>query len=193
MEHYFVARGFDPNTNWPIGSWLRNRSQGVYASYLLTHPGYTLTAPFHGSQQALYSTADNAASLIDPNLKIYDDNANHRFLPLPSRLEPIFFPRGIVLVGVLLALTLVAAAAVTRFAGASLVWVVPVAILVTTYPHFLVAWHQSGVEVDRHAFEAALLLRIAGFMLALFAFDQALVAISAAGARVVSGVRETPG
>lgn len=193
LEHYFVARGFDPNTNWPVGSWLRNRSQGVYADYLLAHPGYTLTAPFHGSQQALYSTSDDAASLIDPNLKIYNDNANHRFLPLPSRLEPILFPRGIVLVVVLLALTLAVAAGVAKVASPPLVWVVPVAILITTYPHFLVAWHQSGVEVDRHALEAALLLRIAGFMLAFFALDRALVAVAVSRARLVSGVQEAAG
>ena len=184
MKTYFVARGFDPNTNWPIGSWIRDRSQGVYASFLVTHPGYTLAAPFHGTQEALYSTRDNAASLIDPNLKIYDDNSNHRFLPLPKRLEPILFPSGIPLVCVLLGLTLVAAVLVARYAGASPVWAVPIAILLTTYPHYLVAWHQSGVEVDRHAFEAALLLRIAGFLLALFALDRVFVATSAKRSRL---------
>jgi hypothetical protein len=183
MRTYFVARGLDPATNWPVGSWIRDRSQGVYAGYLVTHPGYALAAPFHGTQEALYSTRDNAASLIDPNLKIYDDNASHRFLPLPKRLEPILFPRGIALVCILLGLTLVGAALVARYAGASLVWLVPIAVLLTTYPHYLVAWHESGVEVDRHAFEAALLLRIAGFLLALFALDRVLVAASAKRAR----------
>jgi hypothetical protein len=175
MERYFVARGFGPNTNWPLGSWIRDRSQGVYASYLATHPGYTLTAPFHGRQQALYSSADNASSLIDPNLTIYDDNASDRFLPLPSRLEPVLFPRGVALVCSLLALVLAGSALVGLLVGPTIVWVVPLAILLTTYPHFLVAWHQSGVEVDRHAFEAALLLRLAALLLAAFAIDRALM------------------
>jgi len=175
MERYFAAHGFDPNTNWPLGSWMRDRSQGVYARYLLTHPGYTLTAPFHGRQQALYSSADNPSSLIDPNLSIYDDNSSDRFLPLPSRLEPILFPRGIALVCSLLALVLAGAAVVGWLAGPTIVWVVPIGILLTTYPHFLVAWHQSGVEVDRHAFEAALLLRLAGFLLAALVLDRAVV------------------
>jgi len=175
MERYFVAHGFDPNTNWPLGSWIRDRSQGVYARFLVTHPGYTLTAPFYGRQQTLYSSADNPSSLIDPNLSIYDDNASDRFLPLPSRLEPVLFPRGIALVCSLLVLVLVGSAVVGWLAGPTIVWLVPVAILLTTYPHFLVAWHQSGVEVDRHAFEAALLLRLAGFLLAAFALDRAFV------------------
>jgi hypothetical protein len=178
IERYFVAHGFDPSTNWPIGSWVRDRSQGVYGDSLLSHPGYTLTAPFHGHQTALYSTSDNAASLIDPNLGIYNDNVGHRFLPLPSSLERVFFPRGMALVCALLAVMLLAAAVVAGLAGASYVWLVPVAILVTTYPHFLVAWHQSGVEVDRHALEAALLLRIAVFLLGCVAADRALAAVS---------------
>jgi hypothetical protein len=185
LERYFVAHGFDPKTNWPLGSWIRDSSQGVYARYLLTHPGHTLFQPFHGRQQALYSTAGNAASLIDPNLSIYNDNASDRFRPLPARLEPILFPRGVVLVCVLLAVLLASGAAVARLAGPKSFWLVPLGIVLTTYPHFLIAWHQSGVEVDRHAFEAALLLRLAGFLLALFVLDRALVATS----RVLAALR----
>jgi len=178
LERFFVVHGFDPNTNWPVGSWLRDRSQGVYADYLFAHPGYTLTGPLHGHQQALYSTSDNAASLIDPNLGIYNDNASHRFLPLPPSLERVFFPRGIALICALLGVVLLGAAVVAWIAGASHVWLVPTGILITTYPHFLVAWHQSGVEVDRHALEAALFLRIAVFLLVCVAADRALAAVS---------------
>jgi hypothetical protein len=177
LQRYFVARGFDPNVNWPIGSWIRNRSQGVYASYLLKHPGYTLAAPFHGHQHTLFSTSDNAASLIDPNLSIYNDNASHRFLPLPRMLEHIFFPRGIALICVLLALVLVAAAAVAGIAGASYTWLVPLGILATTYPQFLVAWHESGLEVDRHALEASLLLRLSTLLLGCLVVDRLLAAL----------------
>ncbi|MGH2972065.1 MAG: hypothetical protein ACRDLE_08075, partial [Gaiellaceae bacterium] len=35
MERYFVARGLDPNTNWAVGPWMHDSSQGVYADYLL--------------------------------------------------------------------------------------------------------------------------------------------------------------
>lgn len=178
IERYFVGHGFDPSTNWPAGSWLRDRSQRVYADYLFSHPGYTLTAPFNGHQMALYSTSDNAESLIDPNLGIYNDNAGHRFLPLPSSFERVFFPRGIALICALLASVLLLATVVAGLVGASYVWLVPVAILATTYPHFLVAWHQSGVEVDRHVLEAALLLRIAVFLLGCLAADRALAAVS---------------
>ncbi len=174
MERYFVAHGFDPSSNWPLGSWIRDRSRGVYGTYLLTHPGYTLIAPLHGRQQTLYSTPRNVVSLVDPSIAGYNDNASHRFLPLPKQAERILFPRGVVLVCALLLLVLAGAGLVAWRAGPGLVWLVPLGILLTTYPHFLVAWHQSGVEVDRHAVEAALLLRLGVFLLATMAVDRAL-------------------
>jgi hypothetical protein len=174
LRRFFLERGLDPGSNWPVSAWMRTRSRDVYARYLVTHPLYTLTQPFHGRQQALYSTHDNVRSLIDPNLGIYDDNASHRFLPLPHALERIFFVRGIGFVCGLLAALLIAAAIAWRFAGPTSAWFVPLGIVATTYPHFLLAWHESGYEVDRHALEAALLLRLAMLLLGCFALDRVL-------------------
>jgi hypothetical protein len=172
MERYFVAHGFPADTNWPLGSWIRHHSRTTYVSYLLTHPAYALITPLHGRQQALSSTPSNAASLIDPNVTA--DNASHRFLPLPRRAERVFFPRGIALVLALILIVLAGAGLVARRFGWERTWLVPLALLLTTYPHFLVVWHQSGIEVDRHALEAAILLRIALLLLILFAIDRAL-------------------
>lgn len=174
IEHHFVAHGFPLRTNWPLGSWMRNRSRGTYVSYLLTHPGYALVTPLHGRQQTLWTTPSNAASLIDPNVQTYNDNASHRFLPLPRAAEKVFFPRGIGLVCALIAIVLAGAGFVAHRFGADRVWLVPFGLLLTTYPHVLVVWHQSGIEVDRHALEAALFLRLGLLVLALFAIDRAL-------------------
>lgn len=189
LERYFVAQGFDPNSNWPVSSWMTKHARGTYAGYLLSHPGYALFAPFHGTQKALASSPRNLSSLIDPNLSIYNDNAGHRFLPLPARLEKVFFPRGVGLVLGTLAVVVAAAALIGRRYGASAIWLVPVAVLLTTYPHDLVVWHQSGIEVDRHALEAALLLRLAGLLLACFALDRVLTARSSRR----GGVRDAAG
>ncbi len=179
LKPYFVARGLDPTANWPESEWMTDSSRSVYARYLLSHAGYTLGRPFHGQQQALYSTSDNAAALIDPSMKAYDDNASHRFLPLPRVLEHVLFPRGVAVVLILLGFVLVGSAAVARSIGFDRLWLVPIGVLMTTYPHFLVVWHQSGVEVDRHALEAALLLRLALLLLAALAVDQVLAKLRA--------------
>jgi hypothetical protein len=80
----------------------------------------------------------------------------------------------------------VAAAAVAIRFGASPVWIVPVVMLVSTVPHALVAYHLSGLEVDRHALEAALLLRVGALILALFELDALLTAIRARRAPVAA-------
>jgi hypothetical protein len=174
MERYFVARGFDTTSNWPAGSWVRDRARGVYAGYLVSHPEYALITPLSGRQNTLWTSPSNAGSLIDPSMATYNDNASHRFLPLPRAAEEVFFPRGVALVCALIAIVLAGAGFVARRFGWERIWLVPLAILLTTYPHFLVVWHQSGIEVDRHALEAALLLRVAILLLAVFVVDRAL-------------------
>jgi hypothetical protein len=182
LERYFQAHGLRPGTNWVASGWLERRSRSVYVDYLVSHPGYALAGPFHGRQQVPYSTARNVASLLDPELAIYNDNASSRFLPLPRATNDVFFPRGVALLCVLI----VVALALTGLARLPVVALVPLGLLVTTYPHFLVVWHQSGLEVDRHALEASLLLRVALFLLLLFALDRLLVRTAGALASAVS-------
>jgi hypothetical protein len=174
LRTYFVARGLDPQSNYPESAWMRHDARSVYLRYLVTHPGYTLAGPFHGRQQTLFSTPGNAASLLDPNVGPCSGDLDAQFLPFPRALQRVVFPHGVALVIGLTLATLAAAALVFRVAGAERIWLVPLGVLVTTYPHFLAVWHLSGLEVDRHAFEATLLLRLAVLLLIVFVLDRAL-------------------
>jgi hypothetical protein len=175
MKRYFAEQGHPVVGNWTLEPWLE-RARGVYAGYLIRHPAYTLTAPFHGRQEALYSTPDNRTALLDPDLGLYWVNQGAGFMRPPSVLSRIFFPRGVtvllVLLGGAVALALLVAA---RWPPPPAVWLVPAAIVLLTYPHLLAVWHFSGYEVDRHAFEAALLLRFAVLLLLIFTLDHLLV------------------
>jgi hypothetical protein len=177
MSRYFAEHGHPVEGNWTLKPWLE-QARGLYSGYLVRHPTYTLTAPFHGRQEALYSTADNRTSLLDPDLGLYWVNQGAGFMRPPSVLSRIFFPRGVTvllaLVGGAIALALLVAA---RRPPPPVVWLVPAAILLTTYPHLLAVWHFSGYEVDRHAFQAALLLRFCVFLLLLLALDHLLVTL----------------
>lgn len=169
MEDYFEAR---------LGpGWRDADARRVYARYLLAHPAYTFGDPFFGSQTTPFSSADSASALLDPDLRIYNDNAADRALPLPALVDDAAFVHG---KGVVLALVFfiaaLAAAVAFRF-RASPVWIVPVVMLISTIPHGLVAYHLSGLEVDRHALEAAVLLRVGALILALFALDALLTAL----------------
>jgi hypothetical protein len=169
MTDYFEAR---------LGpSWRDADARRVYARYLLTHPAYTLGDPFFGSQTTPFSSADSASSLLDPDLRIYNDNAADRALPLPSLVDDAAFVHGKGAVLALVLLISALAAAVAFRLRASPVWIVPAVLLASTIPHGLVAYHLSGLEVDRHALEAAVLLRVGALILALFVLDAVVTSL----------------
>ena len=176
MKRYFAEHGHPVVGNWTLKPWLEE-ARGVYTGYLVRHPGYTLSAPFHGRQKALYSTPDNLTSLVDPDLGLYWVNQGAGFMRPPSVLSRIFFVRGVWAALALVAAAVVLAAAAAAWRRPPPVWLVPAGILLTTYPHLLAVWHFSGYEVDRHAFQAALLLRFGAFLLLLFVLDHVLTTL----------------
>jgi hypothetical protein len=174
LSAYFEHRGLQPASNWPASSATAARMRTTYVDYLVSHPGYLLAAPFHDRQQTPTSTPRNVESVLDPNLRPYNDNASHRFLTLPKAAQHVLFPRGPIVVLILLALSAVAVGWTARGRSPPATWIVPLALLATTYPHLLTTWHLSGMEVDRHALEPALLLRLAILLQLAFAVDWAL-------------------
>jgi hypothetical protein len=174
LKRYFAEQGHPVVGNWTLTPWLEE-ARGIYAGYLVRHPGYTLGAPFHGRQEALYSTPDNLQSLLSPDLGLYSGNQGG-FMRPPAAVSRIFFPRGVAVPLVLLGVAVALAAAVLAAARRPPppVWLVPAAMLATTYPQLLAVWHFSGYEVDRHAVQAAFTLRFGAVLLLLFALDLAL-------------------
>jgi hypothetical protein len=165
--HVYFERRLGPQ-------WREADARRVYARYLATHPGYTLGDPFFGSQTTPFSTADNASALLDPDFRIYNDNAADRALPLPAAVDDVVYVHGKRLVLALTLLVVVVAAFTAVRFGLPQPWLVPAALLVSTIPHGLAVYHLSGLEVDRHALEVAVLLRLGALLLALFAVDAVL-------------------
>ena len=168
MQSYFERR---------LGpQWRDADARRVYARYLVTHVGYTLGDPFFGSQTTPFSSTDNARALLDPDFRIYNDNAADRGLPLPAAVDDVAYVHG---KWIVLTLTLVvglAAAFVALRFGLPPPSLVPAALILSTIPHGLAVYHLSGLEVDRHALEVAVLLRLGVLLLALFALDALLEA-----------------
>lgn len=157
--------------------WREQDARRVYARYLLSHPGYTLGEPIFGSQNLPASSADSGTALLDPDLRIYNDNASDRALPLPRAVSDVLWVQGKRSILLVLLLVGAGAALVAWRAGFGPLWAVPVAALLTTIPHGLVAWHLSGLEVDRHALEVAVILRLAVLVLIVLALDAAVAAL----------------
>jgi hypothetical protein len=159
---YFKARAHGRN-------WFDTQARSIYASYLLAHPLDALAQPFHGTQHLSASSSSNLRSVLAPDLAPYDDNAVHRPVPLPSMVARVVGLDGVAAVLIALVVVLVAAANLLRLRRPE--WIVPIVLIVTSYPAMLVAYHLSGQEVDRHALGGALSLRLGILLLALFLLD----------------------
>lgn len=158
---------------WDFYAWHKTRLKRTYLRFLLLDPGYLLVRPLRdeGLLQYLFPHADWAASRpCSPALGELSP-AGFR-TPLPRWADG--FLRGNAPAGFLLLFAASAAGALLGAladGSARLRWALPLAILVTAYPHYLVAWHGDAMEVPRHVLLAGVSVHLAFSALLAFAVD----------------------
>ena len=54
-------------------------------------------------------------------------------------------------------------------------WLVPGLLLITAFPMMYVVWYGDAIEVERHAFQISLQVRLALWMMSVFLVDAWLV------------------
>jgi hypothetical protein len=142
---YWRAFEFNPRLAGFRG-WVLKDGQATYRGYLLSHPGYVLARPW-GERSRLFA----------PRLDPYRPHGTH------TVGRDVGFT-GLVVAG-LVALGLAA------FSRPRREWIVPLAVLVSTFPHALLVWHSEPLELERHAVPLAVLTRLGIVLLAVFAVD----------------------
>jgi hypothetical protein len=170
--------------------WFDTQARSIYAGYLLSHPGYALAQPFHGTQRLSVTSRRNLDSVLAPDLSAYNDNAVHRPAPLPAVVARVVGLDGAPVVLGALAVVLLGALNLLRRRRAD--WLVALVLMATTYPAALVAWHMSGQEVDRHALGGAVSLRLGILLLGLFLVDAVRSSSVAGHERSVASRRVGP-
>ena len=141
-----------------LDAWFTDRSQAAYTEYLVTHPGYVLSAPFDRPELTFNNADGNLAGyggLVRP------DPTNHA-LPLLPRL---FFPAWPVVLGSGIA----AAALVVVRRGRWRQLGVLAALVAAGLWSMLTAWHGDGEEIGRHTLEGMVQVRVAVLVLVLLA------------------------
>jgi hypothetical protein len=135
----------------PLRNWITDHGESAYLSYLLTHPRYVLSAPFHRPSLAFNSPS---------TLSYY---AIQLHTPVPGM--SIFFPRrGYVLgLGILAAALLIIRKIWRRSEVALLAALVPLGIFAMA-----VGWFGDGQEIARHMIEGNVLVRLAVLLLVLY-------------------------
>jgi hypothetical protein len=152
----------------PLRTWLKRDGLGAYAFFLVTHPGYVLTAPF-ASPHLTYN--DGNGDLADYFPKGF---------PVASWLSDVFTPnRGVEL--------LVGLAAVL-VAGVRHVWRLPEWRFTALFGllglwSMLLSWHGEGMEVTRHMVEGNVEVRLGALLALVIALFSSRPAAAASGAR----------
>jgi hypothetical protein len=139
----------------PLERWFESRAETTFIYYVLTHPGYDLTAPFQ-RPELTYNNANG-------QLAFYGDinNGTRRFLPvLPAVLFPSWQTEAAIAIG---ASALLAARHRLR---PSLVTALAI-IALTGLASMLIAWQGDGMEVARHTIEGNVQTRLGVLVLVL--------------------------
>lgn len=136
--------------------WSAKHGRGAYSSFLLTHPGYLVGAPF----------AD-LGRILEADLAEYEPKGFRSIIPegvsglgWDGRLSPVWM---------LLAAALVVVTAAQWKDRSRRYAVVPAAMMLLSVVHIILAWHGDAMEVERHALSATYEARLGFVLAAIFA------------------------
>ena len=146
-------------------TWVSDHGVNVLASYLLSHPLYTLSAPFKDIQGWANS-----------------ENSGYRMVlvPISSRirlLSTLMYLRWDWSPVLFLALFFASVGMIGYGRQRESLWVFVFSLFISVYPMALLIWHGDPGELQRHIFQVALQLRLAAWMLIVMMFERGLIRV----------------
>ncbi|HXX90732.1 MAG TPA: hypothetical protein VEI83_10985 [Acidimicrobiales bacterium] len=136
-----------------LHSWFEHDAGSTYIFFLVTHPGYDLTAPF-ASPRLTYDDAEG-------QLSFYASQVTH---PL-NVVEDVLIPNRFVVIGLALAALVLG---VWRGIYKRPEWKFFAILVAAGLVSMLLSWHGDGEEVTRHMVEGDVLVRFAVLVLFMF-------------------------
>ena len=147
-----------------FSDWVAHEGRSTYVRYLITHPGYTATAPLDDIAGLRPASAEAEAEPSPAMLAPPDSYAAVRPV-LPSVAEQLLFgPGDTGMVITLLVVVLGWTAA--RIRKRSVRWTVPLTLVLLSVASLYAGWHGATPELGRLALVGAVVLRI-GLLLQL--------------------------
>lgn len=145
-----------------LDRWFESDGEPTYLEYLVTHPGYDLTAPMQKPELTYNNAGGNLASygsLVDPNPKAPENHA----LPL---LPDLMFPSWELVLGLFVLATVIL---VIRRCWRPREFLAVGALVVSGLLAMLTAWHGDGMEIARHTLEGSIQARLGVLILMVLA------------------------
>jgi hypothetical protein len=138
-----------------VRSWVNSKGKTIYLQYLLSRPVASLLEPING-----YSKLLNGSSVEYRREK-------QPIRPIPeviTRISKVFYPRSPLILGFMLVISIAGAAFWLGGHEKKSVWVIIMVLVVSIYPLMFIIWHGNPMEVERHAIQIAVQLRLAGWI-----------------------------
>lgn len=167
---FFQALETNPSAQ-PLIEWVKAEGRKTYFGYLLSRPAETFMQPI-----------SRARNLISPVSTEY--RADDFSVPIWLRLfSSVVFPLPLIIVLGWLGIVIVAACLIGRNGGMRPVWLVPAMLLATALPLMYVVWYGDAIEVERHAFQISLQVRLGLWIITVLLADAWLARWMIASAR----------
>ena len=143
----------------PLIDWVSVNGKSTYIKLLLINPLHSMRLPIDYTHQ-----------LISPDSSEYRKPTR----PTPrwlSQMSNIIYPKtteylliGLLILGILTLIT-----SWVQFLRPW--WLIPWFLLLTAYPLMFIIYHFDAIELERHAMQVALQLRLAGWMMLVYLLD----------------------
>lgn len=146
--------------------WMYTSGEGSYISFLLTHPRDALLEPLGHFDELFFFESTGYSPRFN-----YDAVNFPLYRLLGAAMFPLVRPRFLIW----LVIVLVMAATVMFLRPIGSKCLVPLTMLVLSYPNAMLVWHGDAMEVGRHAHQGSILLRLALWLLLLFSMDSLII------------------
>lgn len=158
QRQYQVAMFTEPVLQ-PVREWIEENGRATYLAYLLSRPLPTLFEPL---RQAVHLLNGNNTEYRRP------------IGPLSLRLalvDAIMYPRWVGVLGAFLLLGLVGAIVYWRSQDTNPIWLLVSIFMVSLYPLMFLVWHGNPLEIERHAAQIGVQVRLMGWLALVAAAD----------------------
>ncbi len=167
QRQYQVAMFTDPALQ-PVREWIEEKGRATYLAYLLSRPFLTLFEPL---QQGFHLLNGNNAEYRRPVGPL------SRWLEL---VDTIMYPRWMGVWGAFLLLGLIGAIAYWCGQDTNPIWLLVSIFIISLYPMMFLVWHGNPLEIERHAAQIGVQVRLMGWLALVAAADGWLMRASKA-------------
>lgn len=140
-------------------SWVQDNGKREYINFL-----------WFFKADAFQSVFDDAKIIFSPNVYYYTAT-RFRAIISDARIDELLFPMRFGFLLFLVANLIATACSVVAFYERKAVWVVPLSLILLTYPQALLVWNADANDMARHALYHNVMLRLGVWLLAFFVID----------------------